>query len=139
MVKSDPSPAPLLDVVAEGFHGCGFPRIRRVVQLNKQLVLRQERLIDLVRVLDVVDREIVLNRLFSQPYLGGINERLVDTASFRDGNHPKLWMGALAPANRAGQKHDEAKSAKAQLPKSTPIVQDQSPSRMNLSPDGRRI
>src|SRR5580658_8448801 len=72
MMKPDPSPAAFLNVSSECRSGLGRPPIRRIVQLNKDAVLRQERVVDLAGILNVIDREIVIDRLLLQPFFGRI-------------------------------------------------------------------
>jgi hypothetical protein len=71
-MKPDPSPAAFLNVSSECRSGLGRPPIRRIVQLNKDAVLRQERVVDLAGILNVIDREIVIDRLLLQPFFGRI-------------------------------------------------------------------
>ncbi len=73
-MKADPSSAAFLNVSSECGSSLGRPPIGRIVQLNKDLVLRQECVVNLAGILNVIDREIVLGRLLLQPYFGRIDE-----------------------------------------------------------------
>src|ERR1700710_1187344 len=67
VMKPDPAAAALIDVALEGSYRCRCPVIRRVVQLNEKLVAREESIVDGSGIRDVIDREMVANRLLAEP------------------------------------------------------------------------
>ena len=92
MVEAYPADGALLDGVVEGGDGCGLPGVGWVVELEEELVMREECGVDFVGVFDVVDGEVVALGFFSEPDLGGVDEGLVDSAGFGDGEDVEgLW------------------------------------------------
>ena len=91
MVKADPAAGAARDVAFEGFLGHWGPAIRRIVELNKQLVLRQEGIVDGIGIGDVVDGKVIFIGQLLQPYLGRSYELIVwSVPRLCDRHHPKL-------------------------------------------------
>src|SRR5579859_1036404 len=96
VMKSDPASASLSDVLLESGRGSGRPTVRRIVQLDKELVARKKSRVDFFGVLDIVDREVSGDGLFCEPDLGGIHKRLVNAVRFGEGDDFEFWLLRLS-------------------------------------------
>src|SRR6476659_7712754 len=97
VVKPDPAAAALFDIALEGSYCYRCPVIRRIVQLNKELITREESIVDGTRIRDVVDREVIANRLLAEPYFRCIHEGLMNAALLGKRNHMELRFLRLRP------------------------------------------
>ena len=93
MMKADPSAATFFDVLDEGGLRSRRPVVGRVVELDEELVVREELVVDLVRVLDVIDGEVILRGLLIEPDLGGFNEGQMNSAGLGDGDDAEPGLG----------------------------------------------
>ena len=80
MVKADPSTLAFLDVANEGGLRGWCPVVRRIVELDEELVSREKCLVDGIGVFDVVDSEVVFSRQLVQPDLRRVDKGLVNSA-----------------------------------------------------------
>jgi hypothetical protein len=103
MVESDPADAAVFDELLEGGLGCRRPAVRRIVQLDEELVLREEGLVDRFGVLNIVDGKVIANSLFGEPSLGGIHIGLMNSPRLGDGDDPELRLWTL---RRGGTGHE---------------------------------
>jgi len=85
MVKADPADGAAFDGVLEGGDGSWLPGIGRVVELEEELVVREEGVVDLVGVFDVVNGEVVAPGFVGKPDFSGVDEGLMDASGFGDG------------------------------------------------------
>src|SRR6185369_11737404 len=97
VMKPDPAAAPLFDVALEGRYCCRCPVIRRIVQLDEELVAGEESIGDRTSIRDVVDCEVVANRLFAEPYSRSVDEWFMNSALLRKRNHMELRCLRLRP------------------------------------------
>ena len=80
----------------------GCPVVGRVIELDEETVLRKERCVDGFGVFDIIHRKVVSLPLFLQPDLGRIDERLVNTTRFGDGDDLELtWSDLRCKIGRA--------------------------------------
>src|SRR5258708_14370963 len=96
MMKSDPSSFAFLDVLLECRYCGRCPGVRRIVQLNEELVPRKKCIVDLFCVVDVVHRKVAGNRFFLKPEFGCIYKRPVNAVLFRRAADSKLWLLTLS-------------------------------------------
>ena len=89
MMEADPTVRAFRDIAFEGSGRRGSPRIGWKVQLNKELILREECIVDVVRIFDVVNRKAIGFRLLRKPDLCGIDKRFVNTPVLGYCDHPK--------------------------------------------------
>ena len=94
-MKPDPTAAPFVDVLFKSTHRRGGPAIGWIVKLDKELIMRQEGIVDRRRVFDVVDGEVIANRLLLQPHPGSVYIRLMNPAVFSHGKHVKAGWCVL--------------------------------------------
>ena len=87
VMEADPASPALINVVLKGRRSGRRPGVWRIVQLNEQLVMGEERAVDLRGVFDVIDAESIHFRFVRQPRLGRIHKRLVNAAALGDGHH----------------------------------------------------
>lgn len=84
------------------------------------MVLREKFVIDLLRVLDVVNRETVGSRFLLQPDFRRVDKGFVDAAFFSDGDDSELRQLILGGQNSGASKceaHDNQKSLEDQSPR----------------------
>ena len=118
-MKADPAAFPLLNIFFKGSYGCGSPRIRRVIELNEELILRQKGIIDLLRVFDVINREAIDSRFLLQPDFRRVDKGFVDAALFSDGDDSELRQPILGGQNSGASKcnaYDNQKPLEDQSP-----------------------
>src|SRR5438046_7950288 len=87
VMKSDPTASALFDVLDERGLRLSGPIVRRIIQLDEQVVLCEESVVDLLGIFDVVHGEIVFARQLVKPSLCRIHERFVDAAVFGKCDH----------------------------------------------------
>src|SRR5467141_2983057 len=114
MMKSDPSSFAFLDVPLECRYCGRCPGVRRIVQLNEELVPRKKCIVDLFCVVDVVHRKVAGNRFFLKPDFGCIYKRPVNAVLFSEGDDPKLGLLTLSQHRASAdqqQNHESAATA----------------------------
>lgn len=84
VVEADPADGALLDGFGEGCGSGRRPVIRRIVELDEELIVREEGLIDGLCIFDVIDGEVISFRFLREPYFGGCDVGLMLTAVFGD-------------------------------------------------------
>src|SRR5712691_6911961 len=90
-MEADPSALALGDEILKSLFRDRRPVIRRIVELDEELVLRESLLIDAPEASDVVNREIVLGGQLVQVELGRVDELLmVAAAALRERNNAEL-------------------------------------------------
>lgn len=94
-MESDPAATAFLDVFLEGLPSLRGPAIRRVVELDEELVLRKVGVVDGIGVLNVIDGKIVFARLFLQPHFCGFYEGKMYASGFRQSDDPEFWLMLL--------------------------------------------
>src|SRR5260370_25114689 len=98
-MKSDPAAVALFDVLDESGFGCVCPIVRRVVQLDKQIIFCEKCVVDFLCVLNVVHGEIVLAGQFPEPGFGGVYKWLVNATVLRQSDHAEVWGFSLRSKN----------------------------------------
>src|SRR6266852_4770301 len=78
VVEAHPPDRPLLHRLLERGLGYRRPAVRRIVDLDEQVVRRQIVVVDRIRRADVVDRESFFRRRLLQPAQRGVSERLMN-------------------------------------------------------------
>src|SRR5260370_21010656 len=116
MMKSDPSSFAFLDVLLECRYCGRCPGVRRIVQLNEELVPRKKCIFDLFRVVDVVHRKIVGNRFFLKPDFGCIYKRPVNAVLFSEGDDSKLGLLPLSQHRASADQQQNLESAATPTP-----------------------
>ena len=121
MVEPDPSDGSLFHGLLEGGFGDGRPAIRRIVDLDEQIVRGQVRLVYRIGRADVVHREALAAGGVPQPLHSGVSERLMDGLTWlgeRDdpvsrtrcrGHGPLIWRGC------SGHDREECQCAETRL------------------------
>ena len=90
VMESDPPAAALLDISLEGCHRRWRPGIGREIEFDKELIMRQKRIVNVFRVVYVVHGKSVNESFVRQPDFRRIDERLVDAALLRDCEHSEF-------------------------------------------------
>src|SRR5216683_8144745 len=92
-MEANPSATALFNIFHESSHSRRRPGIRRIVELDEQLVVRQECVVDFVGVLYIIDGKVAIRRQFLQPNFRRVDKRLMYPAVFGQSNNPELWFG----------------------------------------------
>ena len=95
MMETNPAATAFFDVLFEGRQGGGSPHVGRIVQLDKKLVVREEVIVDLVGVFDVVDAEVLFFGELIEPDVRSIDEGFMDAAGFRNGDNLEARLYGL--------------------------------------------
>ena len=94
-MKSDPASAAFFNVFLKSGRRSRSPAVRRIVQLDKELIAGKKSGVDFFRVLDVVDRKSSGASLFREPGLGGVYKRLVNAVRFGECDDVKFGLWRL--------------------------------------------
>lgn len=113
-MEADPADGAVFDGVFEGGDGSWFPGVGRVVELEEELVVREEGCVDLVGVLDVVDGEVVAPGFVGEPDFGGVDKGFVDAAGLRDGEDVKGLWGGLRMERGPGCEYEQEQGENAE-------------------------
>src|SRR5580698_5713026 len=97
MMETDPAATSFVDVTLKCRHRRRRPVVGRIVQFDEELIVGKKVIIDGVRVLNVIDREVVTNGLLSKPYLRAVDEWLVIAPLLREGDDVKPRRRRLRP------------------------------------------
>src|SRR5580658_6939006 len=89
MMQTNPSTTALFDVILKGGLGFVAPAVRRIIKLNKDLILGEEGLVELIRIFKNIHRKMLLRGGALEPFEGRHDEGFMLVSAFRQNQGAK--------------------------------------------------